>query len=134
VFFRRSEVIAAGDIFMTDRYPTFDVARGGSIQGVIDGLNRIIDLAIPRFNQQGGTLIVPGHGRIGNESDVAEYRDMATIVRDRIRTMIARGDSLEQVKAARPTLDYDGVYGSGDGAWTTDAFVEAVYRDLSRRR
>jgi cyclase len=134
VFFRRSDVIAAGDIFMTDRYPTFDPAAGGSIQGVIAGLNRIIDLAIPRFNQQGGTLIVPGHGRIGNESDVAEYRDMATIVRDRIQALIGRGMSLEAVKAARPTLDYDGVYGAAAGPWTTDMFVEAVYRDLSRRR
>ncbi len=134
VFFRRSDVIAAGDIFMTDRYPVIDLARGGSLQGVIDGLNRIIDLAIPRFNQQGGTLIVPGHGRIGNESDVAEYRDMATIVRNRIRQMIDAGLTLEQVKAARPTLDYDGVYGASDGPWTTDMFVEAVYRDLSRRR
>jgi len=134
VFFRRSDVIAAGDIFMTDRYPVFDPARGGSLQGVIDGLNRIIDLAIPRFNQQGGTLVVPGHGRIGNESDVTEYRDMATIIRDRIRAMIQQGLTLEQVKAARPTLDYDGIYGAIDGAWTTDMFVEAVYRDLSRTR
>ncbi|MEQ1758908.1 MAG: MBL fold metallo-hydrolase [Vicinamibacterales bacterium] len=134
VFFRRSDVIAAGDVFMTDRYPVVDLARGGSIQGVLDALNRIIDLAIPRFNQQGGTLIVPGHGRISNESDVAEYRDMATIVRDRVKAMIGSGMSLEQVKAARPTLDYDGIYGASDGPWTTDMFVEAVYRDLSRRR
>jgi glyoxylase-like metal-dependent hydrolase (beta-lactamase superfamily II) len=134
VFFRRSDVIAAGDIFTTDRFPVIDVARGGTTQGMIDGLNRIIDLAIPRFNQQGGTLVVPGHGRIGNESDVVEYRDMLVIVRDRIRLMISRGMSLEAVKAARPTLDYDGVYGASNGPWTTDMFVEAVYRDLSRSR
>jgi glyoxylase-like metal-dependent hydrolase (beta-lactamase superfamily II) len=134
VFFRRSDVIAAGDVFMTDRYPVIDLARGGSLQGIIDGLNRIIDIAIPRFNQQGGTLIVPGHGRIGNESDVVEYRDMATIVRDRIRLMVERGLSLDEVKAARATLDYDGVYGASDGPWTTDMFVEAVYRDLRKPR
>ena len=134
VFFRHSDVIAAGDVFMTDRYPVIDLARGGTMQGVLDALNRIIDLAIPRFNQQGGTLIVPGHGRIGNESDVAEYRDMATIVRDRVQAMVMRGASLEQVKAARPTLDYDGVYGATTGPWTTDMFVDALYRDLSRRR
>ena len=133
VFFRRSDVISAGDLFMTDRYPVIDVARGGRVQGVLDGLNRIIDLAIPRFNQQGGTLVIPGHGRIGNESDVVEYRDMLTIVRDRIRRMIAARLTLEQVKAARPTLDYDGVYGASSGPWTTEMFVEAVYRDLSRR-
>ena len=77
---------------------------------------------------------MPGHGRIGNESDVAEYRDMATIVRDRIQAMIARGMSLDEVRAARPTLDYDGVYGASDGPWTTTMFVDAVYRDLSRKR
>ncbi len=133
VFFRRSDVIAAGDVYTPDRFPVIDLSRGGSVQGLIDGLNRIIDLAIPRFNQQGGTLIVPGHGRIGNESDIVEYRDMATIIRDRITVMISRGMTLEQVKAARPTLDYDGVYGAIDGAWTTDMFVEAAFTDLSRR-
>ena len=131
VFFRHADVISAGDIFMTDRYPVIDLAQGGSVQGVLDGLNHIIDLAIPRFNQQGGTLVIPGHGRLGNESDVVEYRDMLAIVSDRVRAMVAGGATLEQVKAARPTLDYDGVYGSDGGPWTTDMFVEAVYRDLS---
>jgi glyoxylase-like metal-dependent hydrolase (beta-lactamase superfamily II) len=133
VFFRHADVISAGDVFMTDRYPVVDLAKGGSIQGVIDALNRIIDIAIPRYNQQGGTLIIPGHGRLCNESDVVEYRDMATIVRDRIRRMVTAGMSLEQVLAARPTLDYDGVYGAATGPWTTSMFVEAVYRDLSRK-
>jgi hypothetical protein len=110
-----------------------DLTRGGTVQGVLDALNHIIDIAIPRFNEQGGTLIIPGHGRICNESDVVEYRDMTTIVRDRIAAMIAAGLSLEQVKAVRPTLDYDGVYGAITGPWTTDMFVEAVYKDLSRR-
>lgn len=134
VFFRHSDVISAGDLFMTDRYPMIDLERGGSVQGVLDGLNTIIDLAIPRFNQQGGTLVIPGHGRIGNESDVVEYRDMLTIVRDRVRGMIAQRLTLEQVKAARPTLDYDGVYGATTGPWTIDMFVEALYADLSRAR
>jgi glyoxylase-like metal-dependent hydrolase (beta-lactamase superfamily II) len=132
VFFRRSDVISAGDLFMTDRYPVIDLDRGGGVQGVLDGLNRIIDLAIPRFNQQGGTLVIPGHGRIGNESDVVEYRDMLTIVRDRVRAMIAQRMTLDQVKAARPTLDYDGVYGAASGPWPTDMFVETLFRDLSR--
>ena len=134
VFFRHSDVIAAGDVLTPDRYPMFDASKGGTYQGVIDALNRIIDIAIPRFNQQGGTLIVPGHGRICNESDVVEYRDMATIIRDRIRRMVDAGLTLEQVKAARPTLDYDGVYGATSGPWTTEMFIDAVYRDLSRRR
>lgn len=133
VFFRRADVISTGDIFMTDRYPVIDLARGGTVQGLLDALNHVIDIAIPRFNEQGGTLIVPGHGRICNESDVVEYRDMTTIIRDRVAAMIAAGLSLEQVKAARPTLDYDGVYGAVTGPWTTDMFVEALYKDLSRR-
>ena len=132
VFFRRADVISTGDVFTPDRYPMLDLSRGGSILGLLDALNHIIDIAIPRFNQQGGTLIVPGHGRLCNESDVVEYRDMATIVRDRIKAMIDGGMTLEQVKAARPTLDYDGIYGAATGSWTTDMFVEAVFRSLSR--
>ena len=116
------------------QHAVIDVAKGGSVQGVIDALNHVIDLAIPRFNQQGGTLVVPGHGRICNESDVVEYRDMLTIVRDRVQAMVKAGMTLNQVLAARPTLDYEGVYGAVTGPWTTAMFVEAVYRDLSRTR
>ena len=134
VFFRRADVISAGDVFSTDRYPVVDRNRGGSIAGVIDGLNRLIDLTIPRFNQQGGTLVVPGHGRICNEADVVEYRDMVTIVRDRIRTMVDNGLTIDQVKAARPTRDYDGVYGADAGPWTTAMFIETVFRELSASR
>lgn len=128
VFFRRSDVISAGSVFRTTGYPAIDLARGGSVQGTLDALNHIIDIAIPEFNQQRGTLIVPGQGRICNESDVVEYRDMVTIVRDRIQRMIGQRMSLVQVKAARPTQDYDGLYGS------PDAFIEAAYQDLSRAR
>jgi glyoxylase-like metal-dependent hydrolase (beta-lactamase superfamily II) len=127
VFFRKSDVISAGGVFVTTGYPAIDLARGGSVQGTLDALNRIIDLAIPEFNQQRGTLIIPGQGRICNESDVADYRDMVAIVRDRIQRMVGQGWSLEQVRAARPTLDYDALYGA------PDAFIEAVYRDLSSR-
>ena len=133
VYFRGSDVISAGDVFSTVTYPVIDRARGGSVQGVLDALNRIIDITIPRFNQQGGTRVIPGHGRICNESDVVEYRDMVTIVRDRIQLMASKGMTLEQVKAARPTLDYDGVYGASTGAWTTEMFIEAVYREVRDR-
>ena len=132
VYFRQADVIAAGDVYVTTGYPVIDVERGGSMQGLIDAANRIIDLTIPRFNQQGGTLVVPGHGRLSNEADVVEYRDMITIIRDRVQAMIGRGMTLDQVQQARPTLDYDGVYGAVDGPWTTRMFVEAVYRTLSR--
>jgi glyoxylase-like metal-dependent hydrolase (beta-lactamase superfamily II) len=131
VFFRKSDVIAAGDLFDTDHYPMIDLARGGSLQGTIDGLNHIIDLAIPAYSEEGGTMVVPGHGRICDEIDVVEYRDMLTIIRDRLQAMIKKGMTLDQIKAARPTMDYDPLYGASTGAWTNDMFVEAAYRSLT---
>jgi glyoxylase-like metal-dependent hydrolase (beta-lactamase superfamily II) len=131
VFFRRSDVVSTGDIYNTDRYPKFDVERGG-IDGIIEGLNMIVDLTIPGENQHGGTVVIPGHGRLSDETEVVNYRDMVTIVRDRIRAMIDDGLSLEDVQAARPTRDYDGIYATGaGGAWTPEEFVAAVYADLS---
>jgi hypothetical protein len=93
-------------------------------------LNRIIDLAIPAQNEEGGTLIVSGHGRIGDEYDLLVYRDALTIIRDRIEDLVKKGMTLEQVRAARPTLDYDGIYGATTGFWTTNQFIEAVYNNL----
>ena len=133
VFFRRSDVVVTGDLFVTTSYPVFDVDRGGSLNGVIASLNRIIDITIPKDWQEGGTMVIPGHGRIGDEADVVEYRDMMTIIRDRIQYLIKKGMTLEQVKAAGPTFEYDGRYGATTGTWTTDMFVEAAYKDLSRR-
>jgi glyoxylase-like metal-dependent hydrolase (beta-lactamase superfamily II) len=132
VFFRRSDVIATGDLLDLTRYPLIDEKRGGSFSGVLAGLNRIMDLAIPENWEEGGTMIVPGQGRIADEADVMEYRNMVTIVRDRIADMIGRGMTVAQVKAARPTFEYDGRYGATTGEWTTDMFVEAAYRDLSQ--
>lgn len=132
VWFRRSDVIATGDAFTTTSYPRFDRARGGSIQGVLDVLNRVVDIAVPEFNAQGGTRIIPGHGRICNQSDVVDYRDMATIVRDRVRDLMKAGRSLDQIKAAHLTLDYDGQYATPD--YTGEMFVEAIYRDLGSKR
>jgi glyoxylase-like metal-dependent hydrolase (beta-lactamase superfamily II) len=132
VWFRKSDVVVTGDVFSTVTYPMIDRKRGGSIQGILDALNQILDITFPAFNNQGGTLVVPGHGRICNESDVAEYRDMATIIRDRIQLMIDKGMTLAQVKAAGTTKDYDGVYSVP--SWTGEMFVEAIYADLTRAR
>ncbi|MGH9145532.1 MAG: MBL fold metallo-hydrolase [Vicinamibacterales bacterium] len=132
IWFRKSDVVAAGDILSTVAYPAPDLARGGSLQGILDALNRILDITAPEFNNQGGTLVIPGHGRICNESDVAEYRDMTTIIRDRIQDMIDKGMSVAQVKAAGPTKDYDGIYSTP--TWTGQMFVEAVYKDLARAK
>lgn len=114
VFFRRSDVVSTGDIFNTDRYPSFDVESGG-VDGIIEGLNMIVDLAIPGENQHGGTMVIPGHGRLSDETEVVNYRDMITIVRDRIQAMIDEGFSLRQVRNARPTFDYDGIYTGAQG-------------------
>ena len=128
VYFRYSDVISAGDVLSMSSYPVIDMAKGGSIQGTIDALNKILEIAIPQFRSQGGTYIIPGHGRLCDEGDVANYRNMVVKIRDRIDDMIKSDMTLQQIKAAKPTLDYDGRYGS------PDAFIEAVYRGLTQKR
>jgi glyoxylase-like metal-dependent hydrolase (beta-lactamase superfamily II) len=130
VYFRRSDVVAAGDVVNPSGYPKFDPARGGSIQGTIDALNTIIDITIPEFNEQGGTRVVPGHGRVMNEADVAEYRDGMTIIRDRVRVAVEKKLTLQQLQALRPTIDYDALYGTP--SWTGPMFVEVIYREMNR--
>jgi len=132
VFFRRSDVIAAGDIFLTTTYPVIDVKAGGTIDGVLDGLNRILDLCIVKEKQEGGTMVIPGHGRISDEADVLEYRDMLKILRDRIADAIKKGKTLQQVQAAGLSKDYDGRYGAITGPWTTAMFIEAAYQTLKK--
>jgi glyoxylase-like metal-dependent hydrolase (beta-lactamase superfamily II) len=134
VFFRRSEVISAGNIFSTVSYPLIDLEKGGSVQGVIKGLNHILDLAVAEYRSQGGTWIIPGRGRLSDTGDVASYRNMLSIIRDRVQDLIDKGMTLEQVKAARPTMDFDGRYGSDTGSWTTAMFIEAVYKSLKEKK
>ena len=131
VSFRRSDVIATGDIFNMNSFPVIEIDKGGNIQGVIKALNVVLDIAIPKHEQEGGTYVIPGHGRLTDEHDVLEYRDMVTIIRDRVQNMIKKGMTLEQVKDAKPTFEYDGRYGSTTGPWTTDMFVEAVFKSLT---
>jgi glyoxylase-like metal-dependent hydrolase (beta-lactamase superfamily II) len=130
VFFRSSDVIAAGSVFDTTAFPRIDVARGGSVNGVVEALNDLVDLAISEQFTEGGTRIVPGRGRISDEFDVVEYRDMMTIIRDRVLAMKNKGMSIEQVRAARPAFEYENRYGTASGAWTTAAFVDSVYRSV----
>ena len=134
VFFRNSEVISAGNLYSTVSYPVIEVDKGGSIQGVLAGLNKILDLAVAEYRSQGGTWIIPGRGRLSDTADVASYRNMIHIIRDRVQDMVKKGMTVEQVKAAKPTMDFDRRYGSTTGAWTTDMFVEAVYKSLSKER
>jgi glyoxylase-like metal-dependent hydrolase (beta-lactamase superfamily II) len=131
VFFRRSDVVAAGDIFVTTSYPYIDIENGGSIQGEIDALNNLLDIVIPRHEEEGGTYVIPGHGRICDEYDVLEYRDMITIVRDRVQNAIKKGMTLDQVRAAGYTKDFDGRWSAKSGFGTADNFVTAVYKSLS---
>ncbi len=130
VFFRRSDVISTGDVFTTTGYPVIRPEDGGGIDGVVAALNRIIEITVPKEKQEGGTLVIPGHGRLCDEADVVEYRDMVTIIRDRIKGMREMGMTLRQVQAAKPTADYDGRYGATSGFWTTEQFVAAAYESL----
>jgi glyoxylase-like metal-dependent hydrolase (beta-lactamase superfamily II) len=136
VFFRRSDVVVAGDILDTRRFPVIDIARGGGIDGVIAALNRLSEIAVasvPIVSREAGTIVIPGHGRLYDQFDVIEYRDMVTIIRDRVRDLVNAGRTLEQVKAARPAKGYEGRYGNDGGDWTTDRFVEAVYQSLKEK-
>jgi glyoxylase-like metal-dependent hydrolase (beta-lactamase superfamily II) len=132
VQFRGSEVLAAGDVFNMTSYPVIDLARGGSVQGTIDALNWILDMAVVEHMMEGGTIVIPGHGRMGDSADVGYYRDMVTIVRDRVRAAMKKGMSLQEIKTARITRDYDGRFGRTP-AYTPEMFVEAVYRSLSAK-
>jgi glyoxylase-like metal-dependent hydrolase (beta-lactamase superfamily II) len=137
VFFRRSDVVAAGDVIDARRFPVIDVERGGSINGLIAALNRLSEIAVasvPIVSREAGTVVIPGHGRLYDQFDVIEYRDMITIIRDRVRELVNAGRSLEQVKAARPALGYEGRYGNAGGDWTTEKFVESVYRSLMKEK
>jgi len=130
VHFRRSDVLVTGDIFDTTRYPFIDLNNGGSVQGEIQALNFILDRTLYEHDEDNGTMIIPGHGRVSNEFEVAEYRDMIVIIRDRIRAMMDKNATLDEVRAARPTIDYDTRFGANTGAWTTDMFIEAIYTSL----
>ena len=132
VFFRKSDVVSAGDLFDLTQYPIIDLKAGGSLQAEVESLNKLLDVTVPSAYAQGGTLVIPAHGRIADHGDVVYYRNMLAIIRDRMQDMIKRGMTLEQVKAAQPTRDYDGRYGKKTGSWTTDMFIEAAYRSLSK--
>jgi len=130
VHFRTDDVVSVGDLVDLTSYPLIDLNAGGSVQAVVEGLNRLLDITVPNRKSEAGTLVIPGHGRLADQPDVAYYREMVDIIRDRIQDGIKRGLTLQQVKAERPTLDYDPRFGKTTGPWTTDMFIEAVYRSL----
>jgi cyclase len=128
VHFRRSDVLAVGDLFTPGLYPVIRLDRGGSIQGYLDGLNLILRITVPLRYQEGGTYVIPGRGRLCDEADVVEYRNMVTIVRDRVLDMVKQNKTWDEVKAARLTRDYDVQY----DAKSAEAFVEAIYKSLRK--
>jgi len=133
VHLRRADVIATGDIVDLRRFPVIDPAKGGSIQGELEALNRLLDLTVPPMPlvlKPGRTLVVPGHGRVSDYGELVDYRDMVTTIKDIIEDMVKKGMTLEQVKAANPTAGYRKRYGSDSFPWTTDMFVEAIYNGL----
>ncbi len=129
VYFRKSDVLASGDLYINTTFPVVSIAEGGNFNGILTALNRIIDICIPRDKEEGGTYVVPGHGRLADEADVVDYRDMNTVIHDRFQDAVKKGMTLEQVKAAKLVQDY-GRYNATSGSWTTDMFVEAVYNSL----
>jgi len=137
VFFRRGDVIATGDIIDTTRWPFIDTTRGGTVQGELDALNRLMDMSILNVPIQWNpdrTFLVPGHGHVYDKLDLLEYRDAVTTVRDRVQDLIDQGKTLAQVKAADPTLGYRSQYGADSGPWTTDMFVEVIYNELAAKK
>jgi len=131
VYFRKSDVVVTGDVYINTTFPVINLQQGGSLNGIIAALNRIIEITVPRDKQEGGTYVIPGHGRLADEADVVEYLDLVTIIRDRLNDAIKKKMTLEQVKAAKLVRDYEGRYGATQGFWTTDAFLEAAYKSLS---
>jgi glyoxylase-like metal-dependent hydrolase (beta-lactamase superfamily II) len=130
VFFRESDVVVAGGVIEDLTYPVIHLDAGGTVNGTLAALNRVLDLTVAAWRAQGGTMVIPNEGRIYDEGDVAEYRDMVTIVRDRVQDAIANGRTLEQIEDARLARDYDGRYGATSGPASADAFITTVYRSL----
>jgi cyclase len=133
VHFRGSDVLVTGDLFVTTHYPVFDVEMGGGIDGILEGLNLGLDITVPAYLQEGGTYVIPGHGRVSDEADLVSYRDMVFFVRDRIRYMVEQGMTLNQVLRSEPSLDYDLRYNNDDIPWTSEMFIRAIYRDLAQK-
>jgi cyclase len=131
VYFRKSDVLVTGDVYINTTFPVINLQQGGSLDGIVAALNRIVEITVPKDKQEGGTYVIPGHGRLADEADVVEYLDLVTIIRDRLKDAIDRRMTLEQVKAAKLVRDYEGRYGATQGFWTTDAFLEAAYKSVS---
>lgn len=130
VYFRRSDVLVLGDLFSPEAYPVIALNAGGSIDGLIKTINELLEVTVPGRMQEGGTKVIPGKGRICEEAELVEYRDMLTIIRDRVSDGIKNRQMIAQIKASRPTRDYDVEYGATPAQ--ADAFVDAIYQSLTK--
>ena len=125
VWFRHANVVHMGDTFFNGRYPLVDLASGGAVDGLVAAADRVLAIA------DANTRIIPGHGPLGDRAALQAYRAMLVTVRDRIKQAVAAGRTLEQVQAAKPTAEFDAVW--GNGRITPALFVEILYQDVSRR-
>jgi cyclase len=136
VMFRRADVVATGDVLNMDSYPIIDVKSGGTIDGELAALNQIIELAVAdRHNgpQEGGTMVIPGHGRLCDQSEVIEYTIILTTIRNRVMYYKNRGRTLQQVLALQPSGDTDRRWAPRAPGYTTRDFIEAIYDTLPAR-
>jgi len=129
VLFRSSDVVSVGDIFTTASYPVIETSNGGTVSGFLEAINDLIEMLVPKYGEEGGTYVIPGHGHLSDRADVVNYRDMVTMIQGRVQELVKNGMTLEQVQAAKPTLDFDGIYGADGGR----KFTEIVYRELTKK-
>ena len=133
VLFRGSDVIAAGDVVNMTSYPTIDVARGGTIDGELVALNTLLDIAVPDDQVEGGTMIIPGHGRLIDLGDLARYTVIMTTIRNRVQFYKNQGKTLDQVLALNPSSDYDDRWSAPSGPGSKREFITAVYSTLPKQ-
>jgi glyoxylase-like metal-dependent hydrolase (beta-lactamase superfamily II) len=136
VAFRRADVIVAGPIVDLRTFPVIDLEHGGSIAGLISALNNLVEMTIPPAPlnwHEDRTFVVPAYGRVMDQADVVEYRDMVVVVRDRIADLIKKGMTLEQIIKADPTKGYRKQYGPDTGRWTNTMFISAIFRSLTAK-
>jgi len=136
VHFRKADVISSGPIVDLRTFPVIDIDRGGSIGGLITALNNLVEMTIPPSPlnwHEDRTFVVPAYGRVMDQADVVEYRDMVVVIRDRIADGVKKGLTLEQIRKTEPTKGFRGQYGPATGRWTNDMFVTAVYRSLTSK-
>jgi cyclase len=131
VHFRGSNVLVTGDIFTTTNLPMVNRAQGGTYTGILTALRKLLDIAAADDLMEGGTYIIPGHGRICDDADLVEYHDMAYEIADRVKKLVAQRKTVADIKTARPVLGWEGRY--SQPGWTTEMFLDAIYPDFAPR-